>query len=96
MSIGRPNELDPALIVWSKMVADEGTTINEAAQSIRSVKEGRKTERALALSANRLVDKGILVRRLEHTSLTNGQVVRRFRYWHSSFAPPAAIKTEHV
>lgn len=86
MSLGRPNELDPALIVWSRQVGDAGTTIGEAAEAVPHTRNGRMTVRALSMAAKRLFDSGILVRKLEYTSLTNGQIIRRFRYWHSEFS----------
>ncbi len=84
---GRPNELEPAMLDWSRRIGKHGTTVNEAAAAILSTAEGRRTPRALALACNRLVEKGILTRKIEHSSLTNGQVIRRFRYWHVESAP---------
>lgn len=57
---GRPNELEPALLVFAHDAGPRGFTLPEAALGIPAVASGRKTYRAMALAADRMVTKGIL------------------------------------
>jgi hypothetical protein len=80
---GRPNELEPALIDLTQRCGSEGVTILEAAALLPHTSSGRRTTRALASAAQRLVDKGILRREQEWFRPEGNPegVAVRYRYW---------------
>ena len=86
---GRPNEMEPALIMLSLQMGQTGLTVAEAALAVPNVASGRMTPRALSAAAARLEKKGILVRRQEWFRPAGNPTgaALRYRYWHVDHAP---------
>ena len=87
--MGRPNEMEPALIDYLLAAGPAGATLNDAEVDIPHVANGNKTPRALSHAAMRLVAKGVLARRYEyfHPAGNPEGWARQHRYWHTSHAP---------
>lgn len=86
--MGRPNEMEPALIDYFLAAGIAGATLNDAEVEMPHMASGRRTPRALSHAAKRLVAKGVLVRKYEyfHPVGNPSGWARQYRYWHAEHA----------